>query len=70
MISQSCADNCNRFISGYPDKLWRRNGKTQRWKRDTLRFRIPVKHGMYFYDQITQNTQGVWCEQHANDPTS
>lgn len=30
----------------------RRNGKTQRWKRDTGKFRIPVKYGMYRYGTI------------------
>lgn len=30
----------------------RRNGKTQRWKRDVNKFRIPVKHGLYTYGNI------------------
>lgn len=31
----------------------RRNGKTQTWKRDTNKFRIPVKVGLTTYGEIT-----------------
>ena len=39
-------------------RYWRlrRNGATQRWKRDANRFRIPVKAGMYAYSEITNDT--------------
>lgn len=30
----------------------RRNGNTQRWKRQPERFRVPVKHGLYTYGDI------------------
>ena len=33
-------------------ELWRRNGRTETWKRDPSRFRIPVKHGLYAYGAI------------------
>lgn len=32
---------------------WRRNGATQTWKTRPTEFRIPVKYGMYSYDNIT-----------------
>ncbi len=32
----------------------RRNGATQTWKRDTTRFRIPVKYGLRGYGNITE----------------
>jgi len=37
-------------------RRWRRNGMTQTWKRAPARFRVPVKFGMYDYDQITDIT--------------
>lgn len=33
---------------------WRVNGKVQTWKRNPERVRIPVKHGMYDYDYLTE----------------
>lgn len=34
-------------------EVWRRNGKTQTWKTRPNEFRVPVKHGLYDYSQIT-----------------
>ena len=36
-------------------KWWvaRRNGATQRWKRDEARFRIPFKYGLKNYGALT-----------------
>lgn len=34
-------------------RRWRRNGKTQTWKTRPGEFRIPVKHGLYEYGEIT-----------------
>lgn len=34
-------------------RRWRRNGKTKTWKRDLERYRLPIKHGLYTYDAIT-----------------
>lgn len=52
------AHKCRRVIGkrgGITDTIVRvrRNGKTQTWKRDTTRFRVPIKHGMYDYGEIT-----------------
>lgn len=33
---------------------WRRNGKTKTWKRNPLRFSVPVKWGLYSYGHITE----------------
>lgn len=33
----------------------RRNGKTQVWKTRPDEFRVPVKHGLYDYGEITQD---------------
>jgi hypothetical protein len=34
-------------------EIWRRNGQTQTWKTRPNEFRVPVKHGLYDYSQIT-----------------
>lgn len=34
-------------------KRWRVNGQVQRWKRNPDRIRVPLKHGLYSYDAIT-----------------
>jgi hypothetical protein len=31
---------------------WRANGRTQTWKRDPTRFRVPIKHGLYACSSI------------------
>ena len=35
-------------------EIWRRNGKTKLWKTRPTEYSIPVKHGLYRYDYITQ----------------
>lgn len=35
-------------------KRWKVNGKVQRWVRDPDRIRVPLKHGLYAYDAITE----------------
>ncbi len=39
---------------------WRRNGKTQTWKRTPTRFRIPVKYGLYVYGEITEKNAHMY----------
>lgn len=41
-------------------KNWRRNGKTQTWKTEPDRFRVPVKFGLYTYSQITPSTAAYY----------
>ena len=33
--------------------VWRRNGRTQTWKARPNEYRVPVKYGMYSYDNLT-----------------
>lgn len=51
----------NDFHASHPTKPgecqnWRRNGKTQTWKRSPERFRIPVKSGLYDYGAIDETS--------------
>lgn len=42
-------------------KRWKVNGQVQLWKKDKARVRVPLKHGLYAYDQLTEHqfTGGV-----------
>lgn len=71
MISQEQADTANVFHLNEPvasrrcdsvrgPERWRRNGKTQRWKREPERFRIPIKFGLYDYSEITNETADLF----------
>ncbi len=69
MISQREADNIGTFHYVSPTSpgkcyVFRRNGKTRRWKRNPERFSIPVKFGLYTYTHITEVTQNDY---HAAD---
>lgn len=33
---------------------WKVNGAVQTWKKDPSRVRVPLKHGLYAYDQLTE----------------
>ena len=44
----------NRNSDGTAQR-WRVNGKVQTWKRSPERVRIPVKHGLYAHDAITES---------------
>ena len=53
------AGNCTRSIGprgGVTEstETWRRNGKTMTWKTRPENFRVPVKHGLYAYSNITE----------------
>lgn len=56
---------CSRIIGsrgGITEHITRcrRSGKTQVWKRDAKRFRVPVKYGMYESGEITQDNAIDW----------
>jgi len=34
---------------------WRVNGKVKTWKRDPNRVQVPIKHGLYNYDYLTEH---------------
>lgn len=42
-------------------KRWKVNGQVKTWKKDSLRIRVPLKHGLYAYDALTdaEFIQGV-----------
>ena len=44
---EEALDRGKLFVKMRSGRNWkaRRNGKTQRWKRDVARFRIPIKFG-------------------------
>jgi len=35
------------------NKRWKVNGQVKTWKRDANRIRVPLKHGLYKYDALT-----------------
>ena len=38
---------------------WRVNGATKVWKTRPGHFRVPLKHGMWDYDYVDQDTAGM-----------
>ena len=43
----------NRNADGTPQR-WRVNGKPKTWKRRPDHVRVPLKHGLYHFDALTQ----------------
>lgn len=45
-------------------KRWRVNGAVKTWKRDPHRIRVPLKHGLYAYDALTESdfVIGKWID--------
>ncbi len=39
---------------GEPTK-WKVNGMVQTWKRSPDRVKVPIKHGLYAYDYVTEH---------------
>ena len=67
MINMQQAVNAQEFHAGecvktigkrggvkITQEIWRRNGKTKLWKTRPTAYKVPVKHGLYRYDYITQ----------------
>ena len=50
----------NRNADGTPQR-WRVNGQVKRWKRDTNRIRVPLKHGLYQYDYLENDGLELVC---------
>ena len=42
-------------------RRWKVNGAVKTWKTDANRIRVPLKHGLYAYDALTETefTDGV-----------
>lgn len=43
------------LISTRDGKRWKVNGEVKTWKRDASRIRVPLKHGLYVYDALTDS---------------
>ena len=43
----------NKNSDGTPQR-WKVNGRVKTWKRDKSRVSVPIKHGLYSYDYITE----------------
>ena len=50
----------NKNADGSPQR-WRVNGKVKRWKRTPDRIEIPLKHGLYSYDYLTEDDLDLVC---------
>jgi len=60
--------NTHRNADGSCER-WRLNGQVQLWKTDPGRIRIPVKRGMYEYDQLTaSDLQHYHLESQCRNP--
>lgn len=44
----------NKNSDGTPQR-WKVNGMPKTWKTQPNRVKIPVKHGLYSYDYLTEN---------------
>ena len=50
----------NRNADGSPQR-WRVNGAVKLWKRSPERIQVPIKHGLYSYDYITERDLELVC---------
>jgi len=50
----------NKNSDGSPQR-WKINGQVKLWKRNPNRIRIPIKHGLYSYDYLTENELELVC---------
>lgn len=50
----------NRNADGSLQK-WRVNGKVRTWKTMPEKVEVPLKHGMYAYDYLTEHTLDLLC---------
>ena len=41
-------------------KVYRVNGKIKLWKRDNTRFKLPIKHGLYTFDYLTDENNHLF----------
>jgi len=54
---------------------WYRNGRTQTWKTQPNRFRVPIKFGLYTHDAITNYNAPLFhviedCPYNGNEVSS
>ena len=62
-VDKECAQHGEYFYENEGHKKWKRNGRTQVWKTRPDDYRVPLKHGLYRYAQLTPtNSNLVHCE--------
>lgn len=59
-VGQTLYHVSKRNADGSPQR-WKVNGQPKTWKRSPERVEIPVKHGLYAYDYVTENYLTVIC---------
>ena len=52
--SEALAIGQTIYVIGHFER-WRINGQTKTWKRSPERFQIPIKHGLWDYDYLTDD---------------
>lgn len=50
----------NRNSDGSPQR-WRVNGQVKTWKRNPSRVQVPLKHGLYDHDYLTESDLDLVC---------
>lgn len=45
----------NKNADGTPQR-WKVNGQVKTWKRSPEKVKVPIKHGLYSYDYLTEDT--------------
>lgn len=50
----------SRNADGSPQR-WRVNGQVKTWKRSPDRIRVPIKHGLYLHDYLTEHDLDLVC---------
>jgi len=50
----------HRNADGSPQR-WRVNGQPKTWKRSPDRVQVPIKHGLYDYDYLTESDLDLVC---------
>jgi len=43
------------YLIDHNGKRWKVNGQVKTWKRSPHRIRVPLKHGLYAYDALTES---------------
>ena len=50
----------NRNSDGSSQR-WKVNGQVKTWKRSPERVKVPLKHGLYSYDYLTESDLDLVC---------
>jgi len=50
-----------QFNADKTPKRWRVNGNVKTWVRSPHKVQVPLKHGMYVYDYLDENTLDKLC---------